>query len=308
MEAPGEQDTLVFAQLSDPHLTSLTGVGVGELLSKRLLGYLSWRKHRRAEHRPHVLEALLRDLHELGPDHVVVTGDLTHIGLPREFHEASVWLGRLGSPGNVTVIPGNHDSYVDCPWPDTYAHWAPYMISDTAGDEAVSESASLRSVFPSIRVRGPVAFIGVSTARPSAPLFAVGSIGAPQLERLEAALAAHRDLFRVLLIHHPPLPHTVSWRRRLTDGPALRDVLQRTGVELILHGHTHRTRRDVLTIPDGPVPVIGVASASAVGRRPGRGAQYHVFQVSRSRGGWRMGMGVRTYRADSDCFNADGAD
>ena len=46
-----------FAQLSDPHLTSLEQVRWRQLLNKRLFGYLSWRRKRRHEHRSEVLDA-----------------------------------------------------------------------------------------------------------------------------------------------------------------------------------------------------------------------------------------------------------
>ena len=52
---------LVLAHLSDPHLTHLGEVRGRELLSKRVLGYLSWRTHRRHVHRSEVLDALLTD-------------------------------------------------------------------------------------------------------------------------------------------------------------------------------------------------------------------------------------------------------
>jgi 3',5'-cyclic AMP phosphodiesterase CpdA len=51
----------------------------------------SWRLRRRAHHREAVLTALLRDLTERDVDHVVVTGDLTNLGLPAELAEARRW-------------------------------------------------------------------------------------------------------------------------------------------------------------------------------------------------------------------------
>ena len=51
----------VLAHLSDPHLSSLHGVRKRDLLSKRVLGYQSWRTRRRREHLSSVLSALLRD-------------------------------------------------------------------------------------------------------------------------------------------------------------------------------------------------------------------------------------------------------
>jgi 3',5'-cyclic AMP phosphodiesterase CpdA len=56
-----------FAQLSDPHLSSLKEVRGRDLFSKRGLGYLSWRRKRRFEHRTEVLEALQRDLERPDP-------------------------------------------------------------------------------------------------------------------------------------------------------------------------------------------------------------------------------------------------
>ena len=66
-----------FAQLSDPHLSSLEHVRARDLLNKRALGYLSWRRKRRFEHRPEVLAALQRDLSGIELDQLLVTGDLT---------------------------------------------------------------------------------------------------------------------------------------------------------------------------------------------------------------------------------------
>jgi len=79
---------LYFAQLSDPHLTSLQHVRWQQLMNKRMLGYLSWHRKRRAEHRGEVLDALLCDLRRTRPEHILITGDLTHIGLPDEFRQA----------------------------------------------------------------------------------------------------------------------------------------------------------------------------------------------------------------------------
>jgi len=100
---------------------------------------------------------------------VAVTGDLTHLGLPEEFRQVAGWLRRLGSPEKITVVPGNHDAYVSAPWQETYGAWTPYL----EGDEG-----SLAAGYPILRVRGPAALIGLSSARPSGPFLAMGSIGA----------------------------------------------------------------------------------------------------------------------------------
>ncbi len=295
----------MLVHFSDPHLTDLTGVRRRELLSKRVLGYLSWRTHRRHVHRAEVLEALLSDLREVAADQIVITGDLTHIGLPREFRQVAAWLPRVGEPDRVFLIPGNHDAYVAEPWNETFALWAPYLASD-AGTPEASESG--RGPLPTLRVRDGVALIGVSTACPSAPFMATGRLGRTQLQALARVLRAtgERGLCRVLLIHHPPVPGSIRWRKRLTDARALGAVLADHGVELVLHGHAHRDSRLWLQTPSGQAPVIGARSASLDGHDVGRRAQYHVLRLSRRPFGWRMRLSVREYAPGTAGFAAAG--
>jgi 3',5'-cyclic AMP phosphodiesterase CpdA len=162
----------------------------------------------------------------------------------------------------------------------------------------------LESLFPSLRIRGCIAIIGMCTAQPSAPHLAVGSIGAGQLQRLETLLAqsAQKQLFRVLLIHHPPKPGTVSWRKRLTDARALGSLLDRYGAELILHGHAHRTLQNYLPSPNGNIPVVGVPSISALGRTPERRARYYIYRITPAGRAWDVHLEVRIYSPEKNCF------
>jgi 3',5'-cyclic AMP phosphodiesterase CpdA len=237
------------------------------------------------------------------PDHIAVTGDLTHLGLSAEFKKARQWLQELGSPSQVTVIPGNHDAYVKLIWHQTLAHWTDYMISDTPREDD-QKTKYTENIFPSLRTRGCIAIIGVCTARPSAAHLAVGSIGAGQLRKLETILArtAQKQLFRVVLIHHPPAPGTVSWRKRLIDAADLRSLLVQYGAELILHGHAHRTLHSYLQTPTGNIPVMGVPSISALDRRPERRARYYIYRITPGREGWDVRLEVRIYSPEENCF------
>ena len=292
-----------FAHISDLHLTSLDDVKVSDLLNKRALGYLSWRLRRRREHAPEVLAALLRDLRQLTLDHIVITGDLTHIGLPSEFQQARQWLETLGAPTDVTVVPGNHEAYVNTAWDNTFALWTPYMASDS-GLRTIAEQRPGREFFPSVRVRRRAALIGLTSACPTAPFFATGSLGPTQLKRLEEILdqTGRQELFRILLIHHPTVEGTVGWRKRLTDGPALNGLLARHGVEMVLHGHAHRPFVAHHSGVRGPFPVIGVPSSSALGRKLDHRARYNVYEVSPSPAGWAVRMSVRGYVLQDRCF------
>ena len=294
----------LFAHISDPHLSTLDGVRRSELLNKRLLGYLSWRSRRREEHRSEVLAALVQDLKLCQPQHTVITGDLTHLGLPAEFLEVARWLSDLGSPEQVTVIPGNHETYIRTPWEETFAHWLPYLASDARQHAGNPPD----DIFPTLRVRGRIAFIGLSSARPSAPFLAVGSLGRAQLQALDRMLAetGERRLFRVLLIHHPPLAETLGWRKRLTDSRALCTLLEQQGVELVLHGHAHRATGGWIETSAGCAPVIGVPSGSAIGHKPGRLARYNLCRVRHTESGWELHIEARAYSPELDRFVAAG--
>lgn len=289
----------VLAHLSDLHLSSLDGVSPRALLDKRMLGYASWWFRRRHEHRTDVLDVLRADLQAEHLDHIAVTGDLTHLGLPQEFREAATWLARLGRPEEITVIPGNHDAYVPESWRETFAQWSAYMQGDDTGTITDPDHA-----FPSLRIRRQVALIALSTARPSAPFLATGRLGERQLQRLDRMLGQTADagLFRVVLLHHPPAAQTVSWRKSLLDGAALREVLARRGAELILHGHAHFSAATYLDAAQGRNLAIGVPSASAIGNKVDRHATYHVYRIQRQGAGWRLRVSVRAYSLDCGRF------
>jgi 3',5'-cyclic AMP phosphodiesterase CpdA len=273
--------------------------GLRDLAGKRALGWLSWHRRRRHEHRAEILDALLADLAAEAPDHVAVTGDLTNVGLPDEIEAAVPWLERLGGPGRVSLVPGNHDAYGAALDGRRLAPWAPYM----AGADGAAPGAGGR--FPFVRRLGPLALVGLSSAVPSAPGLATGRLGADQLAQLERALAglARERCYRVVLLHHPPLPAGQSWRRRLSDAPELRAILARTGAELVLHGHTHRTSFERVPGPAGAIPVVGVPSSSARGHRPERRARYHLYRIEAAAGaGFRLACSVRALDPGSGRF------
>jgi 3',5'-cyclic AMP phosphodiesterase CpdA len=282
-----------LAHLSDPHLAPLPWPSPLELLSKRGLGYINWLRKRRSIHRPEVLAALIADLKRQAPDHIAVTGDLVNLSLTSEFGPALAWLETLGSPRDVTAIPGNHDAYVRAAAASATTQWAPYMSGDAA------ES------FPFVRRRGPLALIGLSTSLPTLPLAATGMLHGDQLTRLGAILSQlGRDgAFRVVLIHHPPT-EGANYFRRLTNAAPVRDVLQQHGAELVLHGHHHEASLDFLPGPQLRIPVVGVPSASGAPGRHDEPAGYNLYEIDGAPRAWRCTMIVHGLQSDGSLAEA----
>ncbi|WFU26620.1 metallophosphoesterase [Bradyrhizobium sp. CB1717] len=283
---PNTPAPFTLAHLSDPHLAPLPKPRLVELAGKRALGYVNWTRNRHKYQRREVLDALVADMKAQAPDHIAVTGDLVNLALEAEFAPARAWLDEVGPPDRVTTIPGNHDAYVRATFHRFGETFAPYL----AGDDG-------RIGFPALRRRGPLALISLSTAVPTLPLMATGTLGRNQLAALEQVLdrLATDDVFRVLLVHHPL--KSAARQKRMTDSADLLALLKRHGVELILHGHDHIHSTMWFEGPNGNIPALGVPSASALahGRYPA--AAYNLFRIEKDNAGWRCEQTVRALGA-----------
>lgn len=276
-----DRDRFTLIHVSDFHLCRPENTSLAAFANKRILSYLSWRMRRRRWHDPRILDALIRAVRAQAADHVVVTGDLTQLALPAECDAAHRRLTAIGSPRDVFLVPGNHDALLSAGWDAHWSRWSDYMQADEPAGPG-------RTVLPALRVRGPVALIGLSSAHPTRPFSAAGRVGADPLARCSEWLteAAQRSLFRIVLIHHPPVPGMVSAHKRLSDADAFERMVRRHGAELILHGHTHRRSRVYLPGPQKPVPVIGAPSASATSRDPLHRAGFGMVRITRTPAGW----------------------
>ncbi|QJE72473.1 metallophosphoesterase [Aerophototrophica crusticola] len=296
-----------FAHLSDPHLPLVPGeTKASHLFSKRALGFLSWQRKRRRIHSPAMLARLVEDVRAAAPDHVAVTGDLANIAMAGEFARGRDWLRSLGNAEAVTVIPGNHDTLVPFPWDEGLGLWTPWMAADP-GQEG-------EGPFPAVRVRGPVAFVCLNSGLPTPPLLATGRLGPAQIraarDRLESL--GRQGLFRVVLVHHPVASGVISPRKALSDQQDFRAMLAGVGAELVLHGHAHRSCFSTVPGPSGPIPCLGVPSASSAPSRrradshKDEPARWHLLSVARTAEGWRLTVTARGPKASDGGFGTLG--
>jgi 3',5'-cyclic AMP phosphodiesterase CpdA len=166
--------------------------------------------------------------HEQRPDLIVVTGDITLDGKPREFEAAAAWLRRLPEPRIVT--PGNHDTpYLNIPLRalapfGRYRRW----IGPTDGEGADLPGVSVRAI---------------NTARGAQPRpdWSKGAISLDACDEAVASMAGREaEVLRVIACHHPLVeavgaPVTGGVHR----GHLAAERLAAQGVDLILTGHVH---------------------------------------------------------------------
>jgi 3',5'-cyclic AMP phosphodiesterase CpdA len=152
--------------------------------------------------------------------------------------------------------------------------------------------------FPFLRVRGPVALIGVSTAVPTSPFMATGRLGERQITRMSALLAGAAARFRVVLIHHPPHVVPKSHMKRLVDADAFRQAIATAGAELVIHGHDHVRSLAFIDGPRAGVPMIGVPSASAAFGTDHDPAGYNLYGIDGRPGAWSCDVICRGLASD----------
>lgn len=253
------------AHVSDLHVMSPAGVDWrGVLFNKRVTGYANLLMKRGRIYRREYREAVLSEAARAS-DHLVVTGDITNLSLEGEYEAALELLSRTTGGAEVTVVPGNHDTYL----PSIFRqkrfpfHFQGYFESDLP--EFALDLPAGR--FPSVKLRGPVAIIALSSAVPRPPFVSAGYLGRAQLEALSRLLAEPEVARRtpVVLLHHGPFDdrfHLQQLQGGLVDAKALRQTLAPLSRGLVLYGHIHARQHGSLSTDAGVLDVVSATAAA----------------------------------------------
>lgn len=271
-----------IAHLSDLHLLDLEGAVPYRLFNKRLTGYANLRLKRGHRHKPDPVTLAARRMVALKIDHLVVTGDVSNLALEREFDLVkALFEDEVGlSPDQISIVPGNHDVYTSgSVRAGRFAQWfSRYMTTDLEG-------IATDSGFPFVRLRGPVAIIGLSTAVSRPPLVASGQLGKAQIVALERALKHPEVKARtpIILQHHPihnPASFAKSALEGLWDAQGELKALREVARGLLLHGHWHRRVRTPQPTERGSIEVVGATSASLLHEDHNKMAGFNVYEIA----------------------------
>lgn len=296
------------AHFSDLHVLALDGVSRTRLLNKRFTGWVNLRLKREHKHRPAYVRAIAREVTRANVDHVVITGDLTNLALEQEFEATRTLIEEeLGlAPKDVTVVPGNHDLYTRGSLRSrrftTFFHR--YLESDLP--ELAAEIAL--GHFPVVKLRGPLAFIGISSAVPRPPLMASGQIGKAQMEAIRRVLA-HPEVKKrtpIVALHHPihnPPSKIKTVVEGLWDADALAEALADVHHGLVLHGHLHGRMQRSLATRAGSILSIGATSASLHHADEHRMAGFNVYDLDDA--GALGGVEAHVFDPNDDRFHVE---
>lgn len=174
---------------------------------------------------PAVVDALRRMAHELRPDVVVLSGDITQRARSAQFAAARAFCDSLDVP-QLLALPGNHD----IPLYNLFARmFNPYGRYRAAfGNELEPEIE-----------RNDLLLIGVNTTR--ADRHKDGEVSRRQIKRTAERLqAARRGQLRVVVTHQPAcVMRDEDEPDRLRGGHEAVQAWSQAGADLVLGGHIH---------------------------------------------------------------------
>jgi 3',5'-cyclic AMP phosphodiesterase CpdA len=241
-----------------------------------------------------VVEALLVDLRSLGPDLIVVSGDLTQRGHRHQFREARAFLDRLSAP--YLVVPGNHDI------PGVN------MLARFAAPFARYQRYIERDMRP-LHLDAEIAVLGLNTARPAGPHWnwSHGRINSGQIDHAQSVFEPlGRDVFKVVVTHHPFLPPPDAPETKLVGRAVLAlRTFESCGVDLLLAGHLHRGYHGDIRAHHAAVKrsiLVAQASTATSTRLRNEPNAYNVIEVD----GDRVGFGVRVWDGKLFRYRASG--
>ncbi len=209
-------------------------------------------------HLPAAAEAFLRAVQEVGPDGIVISGDLTQRAKREEFAEAASFLKRLPDVP-VVVTPGNHDVPLYRVFERLFTPYRNYR-------EFIDERLNTITRMPGATV------VALNTAAPRTAIVN-GRLKEEQLRFAEDAFAETPEAdLRIMVCHHhlAPAPD-YEGDKALPNARRILTRFQDMGVEMTLGGHLHRAyignSLDVLPGADPERGVIIVQSGTTTSAR-----------------------------------------
>jgi 3',5'-cyclic-AMP phosphodiesterase len=203
--------------------------------------FLSFGRRLDVDGRRSKLTESLAAAHGAGADRVVISGDLTEVGVPGEYESlAEVLHASSFAADQITLVPGNHDLYTS---PGAW-RWA------LEGPLSAFAATSAREPGPVIEYNDVCILpLDVTIHQPvtrSAGLIAQDALSAVAHRASDGSLS---DRPLVVVQHHPPFVRTTNalhWIDGLIGAASLMALLDRFRHLFVLHGHLHAAVNRVL--------------------------------------------------------------
>ena len=196
----------------------------------------------------------VKEINNLQPDMIILTGDITNNGYYREYQQAMKYLSMFEAP--LFAIPGNHDSR---------------NLGYQSFEELVGERSWKLTKDDEFTV------VGLDSSSPDEDR---GHIGIPQHLWMEHQLdeCVVNDNFSIVALHHHvvSIPDTGRERNVLSDAGDILKTLTSHEVDLVLSGHKH--------VPNiwriNETVIVNAGSLSSNKLRGKIGNSYNVYNIT----------------------------
>jgi len=176
-----------------------------------------------------LMEATIHEINDLGPDLVIVAGDLTADGYREQFDEAKSWIDQLDCEQKL-VVAGNHDCRNV-----GYLHFEELFGPRHYRTEELD--FRICCVPDEAGVQEKVKILALDSNKPD---LNDGEIGRDKYDWIQKEFPNPKD-FKIFLLHHHlvSIPGTGRERNIVLDAGDVLDKLREVDVDLVLCGHRH---------------------------------------------------------------------
>jgi 3',5'-cyclic AMP phosphodiesterase CpdA len=220
-----------------------------------------------------IVDILLKDIQQVQPDIIIISGDLTQRARDTQFKAAKAFIQKLPHP--VVCVPGNHDITL-------YNIIERFLYPFSKNKEWISPTLCVHHNVSN------VAILGINSVTPFKVMS--GYVTDKQLHMVEDYFKqqAH-DQINIVVMHHNLIR---SQRHKIiNDAEKIIDVFAKCNVDIVLSGHIHAAHIEVLKQKVSTNPMYVVTAGTAISNRTMEPNSYNVIELHHK----QFTLSVRSY-------------
>jgi len=261
--------------ISDLHFHSYPQK-LSEFNAKRILGATNLLIRRAREFPLKRAKLLVEIIQKMEWDHLVISGDITQLSLEKEFSLAREILDPLLIKSErVTVIPGNHDRYIN-------QHDGTDLFTKYFGEFFGKNEIHVS------KINQKWVLVGWDSAHPNDLRTAAGTVKNITIQATEKLLQNFPDQTNFIVVNHYPLTFPEDWKfdrsHELYNLVPVRNwILQNPQIRLYLHGHIHLNWVHRLPRDSAPELLLVNSAASCSKLYNGQSSSFHQIVLEDSK-------------------------
>ena len=247
-----------------------------EFNAKRILGATNLLIRRAREFPLKRAKLLVEIIQKMEWDHLVISGDITQLSLEKEFSLAREILDPLLIKSErVTVIPGNHDRYIN-------QHDGTDLFTKYFGEFFGKNEIHVSEI------NQKWILVGWDSAHPNDLRTAAGTVKNITIQATEKLLQNFPDQTNFIVVNHYPLTFPEDWKfdrsHELYNLVPVRNwILQNSQIRLYLHGHIHLNWVHRLPRDSAPELLLVNSAASCSKLYNGQSSSFHQIVLEDSK-------------------------